>query len=106
MKRPLLDESDLSIRLETLNRETGIPWEGTPDSIGKTFVFRNFIEAFGFMTQAAIVAEKMNHHPDWSNAYKTVIVQLSTHESGGVTELDIELAGQMERIAAALAGNA
>ena len=51
------------------------------------------------MTQAALVAEKMNHHPDWSNSYKTVDVQLTTHESGGVTELDFELARQMSAIA-------
>ena len=56
------------------------------------------MEAFGFMTQAAIIAEKMNHHPDWSNVYKSVNVSLSTHESGGLTELDFSLAAVMEKI--------
>lgn len=69
-------------------------------SIGRTFEFRNFSEAFAFMTRAALAAEKMDHHPDWSNVYKTVDVKLSTHDRGGVTELDIELARRMNRFAA------
>ncbi len=68
-------------------------------SIGRTFEFRNFSEAFAFMTRTALAAEKMNHHPDWSNVYKTVKVTLSTHDRGGVTELDIELAKRMNRYA-------
>jgi len=69
------------------------------DAIAKTFVFRNFNEAFGFMTRVALVAEKMDHHPEWSNVYKTVDVVLSTHHAGGLTELDIRLAKAMDRIA-------
>lgn len=69
------------------------------DAIGKTFVFKDFNEAFGFMTRAALVAEKMNHHPEWRNVYKTVEVVLSTHDAGGVTKLDIELAKVMNTIA-------
>ena len=68
-------------------------------SIGKTFTFRNFSEAFGFMTRAALAAEKMDHHPDWSNVYKTVVVTLNTHDAGGLTALDFELAKKMDRIA-------
>ncbi len=68
-------------------------------SIERTFEFRNFSEAFAFMTRSALAAEKMNHHPDWSNVYKTVKVTLSTHDRGGVTELDIELARRMSRYA-------
>ncbi|MEM8629890.1 MAG: 4a-hydroxytetrahydrobiopterin dehydratase [Pseudomonadota bacterium] len=68
------------------------------DAIHKSFVFGNFIEAFGFMTQAAIVAEKMNHHPEWSNVYKTVDVTLTTHDAGGLTALDIDLANSMDKI--------
>ena len=98
MKKPLLDKRERAVQLAALNRETTTPWEATSDAICKTFVFENFIEAMGFMVQAAIIAEKMNHHPDWCNVYRTVIVKLSTHESGGVTELDYELARQMERI--------
>jgi 4a-hydroxytetrahydrobiopterin dehydratase len=69
------------------------------DAITKKFVFRDFNEAFGFMTRAALIAEKMDHHPEWFNVYKTVEVTLSTHDAGGVTELDVELAGAMEKIA-------
>ncbi|MCK1409366.1 4a-hydroxytetrahydrobiopterin dehydratase [Bradyrhizobium sp. 76] len=69
------------------------------DAIGKTFVFKDFNEAFGFMTRAALVAEKMDHHPEWRNVYKTVEVVLATHDAGGVTALDIELATAMNAIA-------
>ena len=68
-------------------------------AVGKTFVFKDFNEAFGFMTRAALVAEKMDHHPEWRNVYKTVEVVLSTHDAGGLTKLDIELATRMNAIA-------
>ena len=73
-------------------------WDATDTTISKTFVFKNFVQAFGFMTQAAIVAEKMNHHPEWSNVYKTVNVTLTTHDAGGLTELDIKLAKHMDEL--------
>jgi len=69
------------------------------DAIARAFTFADFSAAFGFMTRAALIAEKMNHHPDWSNSYKTVTVKLSTHEAGGLTERDIKLAEAMDRIA-------
>ena len=69
------------------------------DAIAKKFTFRDFNEAFGFMTRAALVAEKLGHHPEWFNVYKKVDVTLSTHDAGGVTELDIELAEAMDRLA-------
>jgi len=69
------------------------------DAIAKKFVFKDFSQAFGFMTRAALVAEKMDHHPEWFNVYKTVEVTLSTHNAGGVTELDIKLAEAMDRLA-------
>jgi 4a-hydroxytetrahydrobiopterin dehydratase len=69
------------------------------DAISKRFVFKDFNEAFGFMARAALVAEKMDHHPEWFNVYKTVDVTLATHDSGGLTALDIKLAQAMERIA-------
>ena len=68
-------------------------------SISRKFEFRNFSEAFAFMTRAALAAEKLNHHPDWSNVYKTVNVTLSTHDAGGLTELDIDLARRMNGFA-------
>ena len=69
------------------------------DAIQKTFLFKNFIEAFGFMTQAAIIAEKMNHHPEWFNVYSRVDVTLSTHDVGGLSLLDITLAQKMDDLA-------
>jgi 4a-hydroxytetrahydrobiopterin dehydratase len=71
------------------------------DAITRTLVFRDFNEAFGFMTRAALVAEKLDHHPEWSNVYKTVTVTLSTHDAGGLTERDIKLAEAMNRFAGA-----
>jgi 4a-hydroxytetrahydrobiopterin dehydratase len=72
---------------------------GGRDAITKKFVFKDFNQAFGFMSRAALVAEKMDHHPEWSNVYKTVEVTLSTHDAGGLTELDVKLAEAMEQIA-------
>jgi 4a-hydroxytetrahydrobiopterin dehydratase len=69
------------------------------DAIQKTFTFRNFVDAFGFMTQAAIWAEKLNHHPEWSNVYKTVDVILITHHVNGLSELDAKLAAKMDTLA-------
>jgi 4a-hydroxytetrahydrobiopterin dehydratase len=69
------------------------------DAIAKKFVFKDFNEAFGFMSRAALVAEKLDHHPEWSNVYKTVDVTLSTHDAGGLTELDIKLAEAMDELA-------
>ncbi len=69
------------------------------DAIRKTFTFRNFVDAFGWMTQVALVAEKLDHHPEWFNVYKTVDVTLSTHDAGGLTELDVKMAARMDRLA-------
>ncbi len=76
-------------------------WSEAPgrDAIRKKFVFKDFNEAFGFMARAALVAEKMDHHPEWFNVYKTVEVTLSTHDAGGVTELDVKLAEAMDKLA-------
>ena len=69
------------------------------EAIAKNFVFKDFNEAFGFMCRAALVAEKNDHHPEWRNVYKTVEVVLATHDAGGVTKLDIQLAKTMNAIA-------
>jgi 4a-hydroxytetrahydrobiopterin dehydratase len=76
-------------------------WSDVPgrDAITRKFVFKDFNEAFGFMSRVAMVAEKMDHHPEWSNVYKTVDVTLATHDAGGVTELDVKLAETMNRFA-------
>lgn len=69
------------------------------DALCKTFVFENFVEAFGWMTRVAIWAEKWNHHPEWDNVYKTVNVVLTTHDSGGLSALDAKLARKMDSLA-------
>jgi len=69
------------------------------DAITRKFTFKNFREAFAFMTKVAEVAEKMNHHPEWTNVYKTVEVTLSTHDAGGLTALDVQLAEAMDKLA-------
>lgn len=81
-------------------------WTAEPsrDAITKTFVFADFVQAFGFMSQVALVAERMDHHPEWSNVYKTVNVLLTTHDANGLTGKDVELARSMDRIARGIAG--
>lgn len=75
---------------------------GAPrDAIHKTFMFTDFNQAFGFMAQVALLAEKMDHHPEWFNVYNKVEVTLSTHDAGGVTDKDIAMASFMEKLAAA-----
>ena len=69
------------------------------DALQKTFMFDTFIQAFGFMTQVALFAEKMNHHPEWINVYNRVDIILSTHDVGGLSELDIKLAQMIDRVA-------
>ena len=69
------------------------------DAIAKTFKFKDFNAAFGFMTRAALIAEQMNHHPEWFNVWNRVDVTLSTHDAGGLTERDLELAEAMDKIA-------
>lgn len=91
---PVLSATALAEALESLPG-----WEILGGKLYRQFVFRNFIEAFGFMTQSAIIAERDNHHPEWSNVYKTVSVALVTHESDGITERDLSLARAMNRIA-------
>ncbi len=78
-------------------------WHEAPgrDAIQKKFVFKDFNQAFGFMARVALLAEKMDHHPEWFNVYKTVDVTLATHDAGGVTENDIALAKAMEEYARA-----
>lgn len=98
MPTPKLSDEAIQQSLAQLNQGRAMPWEIINQKLHKTFVLRNFIHAFAFMTQIAIIAEKMNHHPEWSNVYKTVQIDLTTHESGGLTELDFTLAKRIEAI--------
>lgn len=73
-------------------------WLVQDGKLHREYQFASFVQAFGFMTQVALLAEAMNHHPDWSNSYNRVKVELITHTAGGITRLDIELAGRMEEL--------
>ena len=73
-------------------------WEVSGEFLFRVFLFKNFVEAFDFMTAISLIAENMNHHPDWSNVYNKVEVRLSTHDSGGVTSLDVDLALSMDSL--------
>ncbi|KRD49965.1 MULTISPECIES: 4a-hydroxytetrahydrobiopterin dehydratase [Sinorhizobium/Ensifer group] len=92
-----LDEATIA---ENLHKMEGWVRAEDGNSIWKAFRFKNFVEAFGFMTECAIVAEKFNHHPEWFNVYNRVDVTLTTHDAGGLTELDFKLAARMDKAAA------
>jgi 4a-hydroxytetrahydrobiopterin dehydratase len=95
-----LDAETLKARLaETPEWELDV----SGNAISRTFTFRNFSEAFGFMSRVALAAEKLDHHPEWKNVYKTVDVSLSTHDAGGLTDLDFKLAKKMDSYAATFA---
>ena len=85
---------------EISDRHASLPgWSYAGGKLHREFVFSDFSEAFGFMARVALVAEKMDHHPDWSNVWNRVAVALSTHDAGGITALDFELAREMNRLA-------
>ena len=90
---------DTAARAAALRDLPGWREEASRDAIVKSFVFADFVQAFGFMTKVALVAERMDHHPEWSNVYARVVVDLVTHDAKGVTELDLELARRMNAIA-------
>jgi 4a-hydroxytetrahydrobiopterin dehydratase len=94
MADDLLNEQKVAAALEGLQG-----WERDGDRLVRTFRFKDFSRAFGFMASAALVAERMNHHPDWSNVYNRVEVALSTHDAGGITQLDLDLANAMSGLA-------
>ncbi len=99
MHRAKLDDNAIATSLQSLNARANAPWAIEGGKLHKTFQFRDFSEAFGFMARAALAAESMDHHPEWFNVYKTVRVDLATHAVSGLTELDFELATRMEAIA-------
>lgn len=95
----MVDKLSGDARTEALAELDGWTEDEARDAIGKTFEFKNFNEAFGFMTRVAMKAERMDHHPEWFNVYKKVVVTLATHDAGGISELDIELAKFMDKAA-------
>lgn len=94
MKRLSATEREAALRELTGWREL----EGR-EAIGRSYQFKDFSEAFGFMTRVALAAEKADHHPEWRNVYRTVEVVLTTHDAGGLTQRDIELAKAMDEFA-------
>ena len=95
--RPMkLSDDEVAERAATLDPG----WSVGGGAIRRTFQFSDFAAAFAFMTRCAIAAEAMNHHPDWSNSYRTVKVSLTTHDAGGLTALDFELAAKMDAFSA------
>src|SRR5215468_11489293 len=92
-----LSESELQSALKELKG-----WSLADGKLHKEFKFADFIHAFGFMATAALAIEKMNHHPEWTNVYNRVTVDLTTHDSGGITKNDVELAQLLEATAAKL----
>ena len=74
-------------------------WAVAGGKLHREYQFENFVQAFGFMSSAALVAESMNHHPEWFNVYHTVVIDLATHSIGGISNFDVELAGKLESLA-------
>ncbi len=93
-----LTDSQIQAALSELNHTLpeSAHWQLTDGKLSKTYTFKSFIRAFGWMTQIAIWAEKMNHHPEWFNVYNKVEVNLVTHDVDGISELDIKLANKMQ----------
>ena len=104
MARDKLSDQERDKLLEELNAGVPLPWEIVDGKLHKEFGFPDFLSAFGFMSQVAIAAEKMNHHPEWFNVYGKVVVDLMTHDAAGITERDFKLASQMEIYAQKLQG--
>jgi 4a-hydroxytetrahydrobiopterin dehydratase len=94
---PKLSDSDVQAALTTLPE-----WRLVDGKLHREYKFADFIHAFGFMTTAALAIEKKNHHPEWSNVYNRVTVDLTTHDAGGITSKDIDLAKLLDQTAAKL----
>ncbi len=90
-----LSEAEVSLALEQLTE-----WQRSGDKLARTYRFKDFVDAFGWMSSVALVAESMNHHPEWRNVYATVEVELTSHDAGGITDRDFKLAKAMDRLAA------
>ncbi|OJX37894.1 MAG: 4a-hydroxytetrahydrobiopterin dehydratase [Chloroflexi bacterium 44-23] len=99
MKPTKLNLQEIDLRMLELNTATDQSWQLQGDKLTATYKFSDFPQAFAFMTAVAIHAEKINHHPDWSNAYNKVSFSLSTHEIGGISNLDFVLAEEIRKLA-------
>ena len=96
MSLKALSQEDIQWSLDELNKNTEGSWTIKNGKLSRSYTFRNFQQAFGFMTQCALVAERMDHHPEWSNSYNEVHIQLTTDDVDGLSEKDFLLAEQME----------
>lgn len=95
MEHRKLSEQEVGAKL------AGLPtWKVREGRLHREFEFAGFVEAFGFMSRVALLAEKMDHHPDWSNVYNRVVIDLSTHDVGGLSARDFELAGRIDQLLA------
>ncbi len=91
-----LQDTEIESKLNDLNAGLIDKWGLAAGKLHREFVFKNFVDAFGFMTRAAILAQEMDHHPEWFNVYNKVRIDLATHDAGGISELDFELAQKIE----------
>jgi 4a-hydroxytetrahydrobiopterin dehydratase len=91
-----LSEKDKEVALMVNLKKNGWKHLKDRDAIYKNFEFNNFVDAFAWMTKVALYAEKINHHPEWSNVYKRVEVVLTTHDCGGLSDLDLKMAKKIE----------
>ena len=89
-----LDNTEIQKRMKTIDAS----WVLKGKFIHREIIFKDFIAAFSFMTGVALLSEKMNHHPNWKNVYNKVVIALNTHEIGGLTEKDFELAMEIDRL--------
>jgi 4a-hydroxytetrahydrobiopterin dehydratase len=93
-----LSQDTIDISLKALNDESDNSWEIKDGKLYLEFKFPNFVSAFGFIAQVAMIAEKANHHPEWSNVYTKVKIYLTTHEVNGISKLDFELAKEIKNL--------
>jgi 4a-hydroxytetrahydrobiopterin dehydratase len=91
-------QSVIETSLKELNNGSENLWSVKEEKLNREFKFPNFILAFGFMTQVAILAEKADHHPEWSNVYNSVVINLTTHDAGGISKKDFELAQKISQL--------
>ncbi|HCV42152.1 MAG TPA: 4a-hydroxytetrahydrobiopterin dehydratase [Bacteroidetes bacterium] len=91
--RNRLSEQELAVAIKPLNG-----WTVVNGKLHREFTFKSFVQAFGFMSSVALIAEGMNHHPDWSNVYNKVIIDLVTHDLGGISPLDVEFAAKVDKL--------
>jgi len=89
---------EIKEHLATLNEQAIHPWEIKDGKLHNSFIFPDFANAFGFMTSVAMFAERANHHPEWSNQYNRVVIDLTTHEVQGISARDFELASKIEKL--------